>query len=85
MRSTANKLKIEDLVHGEYVHSPEGEPNYLVTPWEEEVLRVNLIATIVDDFIRDDGGYATVTLMMEREPSELKLGPRESAIWRNLR
>ncbi|KXA95143.1 hypothetical protein AKJ65_02460 [candidate division MSBL1 archaeon SCGC-AAA259E19] len=62
MRSTAHKVKIEDLVNGEYVHSPEGEPNHLVTPWNQEVLRVNLVATVVDDFIRDDGGYATLTL-----------------------
>ncbi len=62
MRSTANKLKIEDLINGEYIQSPEGDPNYLVTPWDQKVLRINLIATIVDSFVRDDGGYATLTL-----------------------
>lgn len=62
MRSTANKVKIKELNHGEYVHSPEGEPNYLITPWDREVLRVNLVATVVDKFVRDDGGYATLTL-----------------------
>lgn len=62
MRSTAKKVKIEDLVHGEYVQSPEGEPNLLITPWEEELLRVNIIATVVDKFVRDDGGYATLRL-----------------------
>lgn len=62
MRSTANKVKIEDLVNGEYTHSPEGEPNYLITPWDQELLRVNIIATVVDTFVRDDGGYATLHL-----------------------
>ncbi len=62
MRSTARKIKIEDLVHGEYVNTPEGEPNYIVTPWEEELLRVNIIATIVDKFVRDDGDYGTLSL-----------------------
>lgn len=62
MRSTANKVKIEDLTHGDYVHSPEGEPNYLVTPWDQKVLRINMIATVVDTFVRDDGDYATLTL-----------------------
>lgn len=62
MRSTASKVKIEDLVKGNYTHSPEGEPNFLITPWDEELLRVNLIATVVDKFVRDDGGYATLHL-----------------------
>lgn len=62
MRSTAHKVKIEDLVNGEYKHTPEGEPNKLITPWEQELLRVNVIGTIIDKFVRDDGGYATVTL-----------------------
>ncbi|MBS3815508.1 MAG: hypothetical protein KGY45_02970 [Hadesarchaea archaeon] len=62
MRSTAYKVKIKDLVNGHYVNSPEGEPNYLVTPWDEQVLRVNLISTIIDKFVRDDGTYATITI-----------------------
>lgn len=62
MRSTAKKVKIEDLVKGEYNHTPEGEPNYLITPWKQKLLRVNIIATVVDKFIRDDGDYATLHL-----------------------
>lgn len=62
MRSTAHKVKIEDIVGGEYVRSPEGEPNYLITPWDQKILRINLIATVVDKFVRDDGGYATLSL-----------------------
>lgn len=62
MRSTARKVKIEDLVHGDYVNTPEGEPNHLVTPWDQKLLRVNLIGTVIDKFVRDDGGYATLHL-----------------------
>ncbi len=62
MRSTARKVKIEDLVKGNYTQTPEGEPNYLETPWNEQLLRVNIMATIVDTFVRDDGGYATIHL-----------------------
>ncbi len=62
MRSTARKVKIEDLVKGNYTQTPEGEPNYLETPWDQQLLRVNIIATIVDTFVRDDGGYATIHL-----------------------
>lgn len=62
MQSTAYKIKIEDIVNGEYVRSPEGEPNYLITPWSQKILRANLIATVVDKFVRDDEGYATLCL-----------------------
>lgn len=62
MRSTAYKLKIEDLVRGRYVHSAEGEPSRLITPWGQEVLRAHFIATVVDKFVREDDGYATLRL-----------------------
>ncbi|MEA1905164.1 MAG: OB-fold nucleic acid binding domain-containing protein, partial [Candidatus Hadarchaeota archaeon] len=62
MRSTAYKLKIEDLIRGRYVRSAEGEPSRLVTPWGQEALRAHLIATVVDKFIREDGGYASLRL-----------------------
>ncbi len=62
MHPTAHKLKIEDLVRGQYMQSAEGEPNRLVTPWGEEVLRARFIATVIDKFVRDDRGYATLRL-----------------------
>ena len=63
MRSTAYKLKIEDLVRGQYVRSPEGtEPSYLLTPWGQHIPRARGLGTIVDKFVRDDQGYATLRL-----------------------
>lgn len=63
MRPTAYKLKIEDIVHGEYKRSMDGaEPSLLLTPWNDEVTRVRVMGTIVDKFIRDDKSYATLRL-----------------------
>jgi RPA family protein len=62
MRSTAYKLKIEDLVKGQYVRSAEGEPSRLVSLWGQEILRAHFIATVVDKFIRDDNSYAVLRL-----------------------
>lgn len=62
MQSTAYKVCIEDLIGGRYVRSDEGELNYLITPWNQKILRTNLIGTVVEKFIRDDGGYATLLL-----------------------
>lgn len=63
MLSTAYKLKIEDLVRGQYVRSPEGtEPSYLLTPWNQHIPRARVLGTVVDKFVRDDQGYATLRL-----------------------
>ena len=62
MDLTARKLKIDEIVRGQYKQSSEGEPNRLVTPWGEDVLRARFIATITEKFIRDDKGYATLRL-----------------------
>ena len=63
MRSTAYKLKIEDLVWGRYVRSPEGtEPSYLLTPWGQHTARARVLGTVVDKFVRDDQGYAILRL-----------------------
>ena len=63
MRSTAYKLKIEDLVRGQYVRSPEGtEPSHLLTPWGQHIPRARVLGTVVDKFVRDDQGYATLRL-----------------------
>ncbi|MDI6642560.1 MAG: OB-fold nucleic acid binding domain-containing protein [Candidatus Hodarchaeaceae archaeon] len=63
MRSTAYKLKIEDLVRGEYIRSPEGtEPSYLLTPWGQHVTRARVMGTVIDKFIREDQGYAALRI-----------------------
>ena len=63
MRPTACKLKIEDLVNGEYTRSPDGvEPSYLLTPWREKITRARVLGTVVDKFIRDDRSYGTLRL-----------------------
>jgi hypothetical protein len=54
---------MEDLVHGEYIRSPDGaEPSHLLTPWGEKVSRARVLGTVVDKFIREDRSYATLRL-----------------------
>ena len=63
MLSTACKLKIEDLVRGQYIRSPEGaEPSYLLTPWGEHVSRARILGTVIEKFVREDQGYAVLHL-----------------------
>ncbi len=63
MRPAAYKLKIEDLVQGQYIRSIEGtEPNHLLTPWGQRVTRARVMGTVVEKFVREDQGYATLRL-----------------------
>lgn len=63
MRSTAYKVKIDDLVRGKYVRSSEGtEPSYLLTPWGERLLRARVLATVVDKYISEDQAYGTLRI-----------------------
>jgi len=56
-------MKIEDIVLGQYMRSPDGtEPSYLLTPWGERVTRVRVMGTVVDKFVRDDLNYATLRI-----------------------
>ena len=63
MRPAAYKMKIEDVVRGQYVRSPDGtEPSYLQTPWGEKVTRVRVMGTVIDKFVRDDQNYAVLSI-----------------------
>lgn len=63
MKPTAYKLKIWDLVQGQYIRSvDESEPAYLLTPWNQRVTRARIMGTVVDKFVREDRSYATLRL-----------------------
>ena len=63
MRPVARKVRIEELVTGEYKRSEDGtEPAHLVTPWGVQLTRARVMGTVVDKFIREDGSYRTFTL-----------------------
>ncbi|MEM0359549.1 MAG: OB-fold nucleic acid binding domain-containing protein [Candidatus Hadarchaeales archaeon] len=59
--AAARKVKVEELLQGEYLLSEEGFP-YLITPWGEKVSRVRVMGTVVEKWLREDGEYCTVYL-----------------------
>ena len=63
-RSPARKVRISDLLNGKYFYGSKEEmkPSYVITPFGEKVSRVNLIGTVVDKFIGEDGNYSAVTI-----------------------
>jgi RPA family protein len=61
-RQTAIKVRIVDLVSGEFVRQEGMEPSYVVTPRKESVSRARIIGTVVSKFVSEDGNFASITV-----------------------
>jgi RPA family protein len=59
--TAAQKVKVEELLQGDYAASEEGVP-YLITPWGEKISRARVMGTVVEKWLREDGEYCTVYL-----------------------
>jgi hypothetical protein len=59
--TAAHKVKVEEILQGEYAVSEEGVP-YLITPWGEKISRARVMGTVVEKWLREDGEYCTVYL-----------------------
>lgn len=63
MRPVAYKVRIEELLRGEFRRSEDGsEPSYLISPWGTQIIRARVMGTVVDKLIREDGSYGTITI-----------------------
>ena len=78
MRSTASKVKLEDLVRGKFVRPAEGEISYLLTPWGEQITRARVMGTVVDKFLSEDQNYCALRIDDGSETLRLK-GWKEQA------
>ncbi|MEM5797652.1 MAG: OB-fold nucleic acid binding domain-containing protein [Candidatus Aenigmatarchaeota archaeon] len=63
-RLPAKKVRIADLLNGKFFYGSKEEmkPSYVITPFGEKVSRVNLIGTVIDKFLSEDGNYSVVTI-----------------------
>jgi RPA family protein len=61
-RQTAKKVRIVDLVSGEWVQKEGMEPSYVVTPGRESVSRARITGTVVSKFVSEDGNFASITV-----------------------
>jgi len=63
-RSPAKKVRASDLFNGKYFYGSKEEmkPSYVITPFGEKVSRVNLLGTVIDKFVNEDGNYSSVTV-----------------------
>jgi len=69
----AYKIKIEDIVKGQFLRSAEGgEPDYLATPWGQQISRARVMGTIVDKYVSEDQSYAALRIDDGSETIRLK-------------
>ncbi len=62
-RGTASKVCIKDVVDGKFVKAAQQfEPNLLLTPLNEKISRIRVMATVVSRFTSEDEKYASLTL-----------------------
>lgn len=63
-RLPAKKVRITDLTNGKYFYGSKEEmkPSYVITPYGEKISRVNLVGTVIEKFVSEDGNYSSVTI-----------------------
>ncbi len=60
-RSTAYRVRISSLINGEFLRQEGFNPSYIIIN-DNQVSRVNIIATIVSKYLTEDGNYCALTL-----------------------
>jgi RPA family protein len=63
-RAVAKKVRICDVLNGVFFHGSKAEmkPSYVITPFGERISRMNLIGSVTDVFLSEDGSYGSVTV-----------------------
>jgi RPA family protein len=63
-RMPAVKVRIMDVVSGKYLPGSKEEmkPSYVITSFGQKVSRINIIASVTDKFISEDGNYSSITI-----------------------
>ncbi|MCD6403359.1 MAG: hypothetical protein J7K98_03440 [Candidatus Aenigmarchaeota archaeon] len=61
-RATAVKVRIGDLVEGKFFKQEDLIPSYVLTRWGQKVSRANILGTVTDKFVSDDGSYGSITV-----------------------
>lgn len=81
-RHIAYKVKIKDILEGDYIKDSPSEPSYILIG-DKQVSRVNLLGVVVSELINeqsyqsamiDDGTGKILIRFFEPSPSPLKLG-----------
>jgi len=80
-RQIAYKVRIKDILQGQYFQQEGWNPNYLLTSQQKKISRINLIAVVVSqnqdqthNFILDDGTGQVTLRMFEPPKKNIQVG-----------
>lgn len=81
-RLPAKKVRLADLLHGKFFYGSKEElkPSYVITPLGEKISRVNIIASVVEKFLSEDGSYSSITIDDGTEAMRVKVFGEDTRI-----
>lgn len=84
-RLNAKKVRIADAVNGTFFPGSKEEmkAGYVITRFGQKVSRVNLIGSVVDKFMSEDGNYCSVTIDDGTESIRVKAFKEDVEILKN--
>jgi hypothetical protein len=72
LRQTTSRVKISDIISGNFIHKEGLEPSYVLTDLGQKVSRTYLIGTIVDKFMSENGNYSSITIDDDSDSIKIK-------------
>jgi len=84
LRQTTVKTRISDVVNSKFIKKEGLEPSYILTELGQRISRANLVGTIVDKFMSEDGNYSTITVDDDSDSIRIKAFKEDSNIFANL-
>jgi RPA family protein len=84
LRQTMIRAKISDVVNGKFVKKEGLEPSYVLTSLGKKISRVNLLGTVVDRFMSEDGNYSSITIDDDSDSIRVKAFRENTNMFDNL-
>jgi len=84
LRQTTIQSRISDVVNGNFIRKEGLEPSYVLTELGQKISRSNLLGTIVDKFMSEDGNYSTITIDDDSDSIRIKAFRENVNIFDNL-
>lgn len=83
LRQTTVRSRISDVVNGKFIRKEGMEPSYVLTELGQKISRAQLLGTIVDKFMSEDGNYSTITIDDDSDSIRIKAFREDSNIFDN--
>jgi len=84
IRQTMVRARVSDITNGKFIKKEGLEPSYILTEFGQKISRVNLLGTIVDKFMSEDGNYSTITIDDDSDSIRVKAFKEDVRIFNNL-